>query len=77
VLPGITRAAVIELAKQLGVELSFAGIDVTQLLEADEVFLTNSIMQIMPVCRIERRAIGDEKPGKVTLDLSTQFAELV
>jgi branched-subunit amino acid aminotransferase/4-amino-4-deoxychorismate lyase len=45
-------------------------IDINQLLDADEVFLTNSIMQVMPVCRIERRAIGEDKPGPITGRLS-------
>jgi hypothetical protein len=31
-------------------------------------------MQIMPVCRIERKAIGNDKPGPVTLDLSNRLA---
>lgn len=77
VLPGITRSAVIELAKQAGMEVGVAGIDVNTLLEADEVFLTNSIMQIMPVCRIERKAIGADKPGPVTLDLSKRLSDLI
>lgn len=66
VLPGVTRAAVIELAKSNGIEVKLASIDVNQLLAADEVFLTNSIMQVMPVCHIERRAIGNDRPGTVT-----------
>jgi branched-chain amino acid aminotransferase len=67
VLPGITRAAVIEVARQARIDVELTRIDVNQLLEADEVFLTNSIMQVMPVCRIERRAIGSDKPGAVTM----------
>jgi branched-chain amino acid aminotransferase len=77
VLPGITRAAVIELAKEAGLGVSLQAIDINALLEADEVFLTNSIMQIMPVCRIERKAIGGEKPGPVTIDLSNRLQELI
>ncbi|WP_428940446.1 aminotransferase class IV [Fontivita pretiosa] len=70
VLPGIMRSAVIDAAREAGIELKLASIDVNALLEADEVFLTNSIMQIMPVCRIERRAIGPDRPGPITQDLS-------
>ena len=66
VLPGVTRAAILELAKSAGIETRLERIDVNQLLDADEIFLTNSIMQVMPVCRIERKPIGDEKPGAVT-----------
>jgi branched-chain amino acid aminotransferase len=70
VLPGILRAAVIEQAAGLGFEVIRASIDVKRLLESTEVFLTNSIMGVMPVCRIERKAIGEDKPGPVTRAVS-------
>ena len=70
VLPGIMRAAVIEQAARLGIEVIRAAIDVNRLLESREVFLTNSIMSVMPVCRIERKAISDDKPGPVTRALT-------
>ncbi len=66
VLPGIMRAAVMEWATKAGIEARPAVIDVRRLLDADEVFLTNSIMRVMPVCRIERAVIGDDRPGEVT-----------
>jgi branched-chain amino acid aminotransferase len=77
VLPGITRAAVLELARAAGMDVGLTAINVTTLLEADEVFLTNSIMRIMPVCRVERSAVGNEKPGPITLDLTAQLKTLV
>lgn len=77
VLPGITRAAILEIAQEAGIAIKRASITVSELLEADEVFLTNSIMQVMPVCRIERRGIGNEKPGAITLDLSARLSELI
>jgi branched-chain amino acid aminotransferase len=77
VLPGITRAVVLEIAGQVGIDVQLTSIDVNQLLEADEVLLTNSIMGVMPVCRIERRAIGQDKPGELTMQLSKRFEELV
>jgi branched-chain amino acid aminotransferase len=73
VLPGITRATVIELAQQANIEVRRTGLTVNDLLDADEVFLTNSIMQIMPVCRIERSAIGNDKPGPITTKLSQLY----
>ena len=51
--------------------------DVNTLLAADEVFVTNSIMTIMPVCRLERKAVGDEKPGTVTRRLAAEFEAMV
>jgi branched-subunit amino acid aminotransferase/4-amino-4-deoxychorismate lyase len=46
------------------------------LLDADECFLTNSIMRLMPVCRIERRALGQDKPGEITRKLTDAFSTL-
>ncbi|HWE93986.1 MAG TPA: aminotransferase class IV [Tepidisphaeraceae bacterium] len=77
VLPGITRAAVIELARELGIEVQVAAVDVNRLLAAQEVFLTNSIMGLMPVCRIERKAVGEDRPGEVTTRLAERYAEEV
>ncbi|HEV2294311.1 MAG TPA: aminotransferase class IV [Tepidisphaeraceae bacterium] len=77
VLPGVTRAAVIELARSANIPVKLASITVNQLLEADELFLTNSIMQVMPVCRIERKAIGDDKPGQITRQLMAVLDEEV
>ena len=69
VLPGITRGAVLDLARDAKLGVKLAGLTVNDLLEADEVFITNSIMLVMPVCRIERKAIGEDKPGPITRQL--------
>jgi len=77
VLPGVTRNAVLEIAKSNNIDVDTTPIDVNRLLAADEVFLTNSIMGVMPVCRLERKAVGTEKPGPVTLKISDAYAKLV
>lgn len=76
VLPGVARGAVIDLAREAGIDVTFRGINVDLLFEAEEVFVTNSIMQVMPVCRLERHAVGDERPGPVTVRLMRAFGEL-
>jgi branched-chain amino acid aminotransferase len=76
VLPGITRAAILEAAKEEKLEIELGGIDVNALLSADEVFLTNSIMQVMPVARIERKEIGAGKPGDITQSLADRLSEM-
>ncbi|HEY0008475.1 MAG TPA: aminotransferase class IV, partial [Tepidisphaeraceae bacterium] len=75
VLPGTTRAAVLELAAERQIEVQRRALTVNDLLEADEVFVTNSVMNVMPVCRIERKAIGNDKPGPITTQLSTALHE--
>ncbi|HEX8520754.1 MAG TPA: aminotransferase class IV [Tepidisphaeraceae bacterium] len=77
VLPGITRGTVIELAQAEGIEVRRRSIAINELLEADEMFLTNSIMQVMPVCRIERQAIGNDKPGRITLKMLEAYRRAV
>ena len=46
-------------------------------LEADEIFLTNSIMQVMPVCKIEAHDVADCKVGPVTKKLIDCFDRFV
>jgi branched-chain amino acid aminotransferase len=77
VLPGVTRGAVMKFSREAGIEVNLGAIDVNQLLGADEVFITNSIMGVMPVCRIERKLIGEDKPGEITQKLSTAYARAI
>jgi len=58
VLPGVTRQAVIELAESESIEVQRRMLSVDDLLGADEVFLTNSGWQLLPVTRIEKKVIG-------------------
>ncbi len=76
-LPGITRAAVLELAPAVGVEVEQRSLTINDLLDADEVFLTNTIMELMPVCRVEKRDIGHGKPGPITQELRSAYRAVV
>ena len=75
VLPGTTRGAIFAIAQRESINVERRGLTVSDLLAADEAFLTNSIMGVMPVCRIERKAIGDDKPGALTQRLATLLAQ--
>lgn len=77
VLPGVTRGAMLDFARDASIEVQFSAIDVNQVLEADEVFITNSIMGVMPVCRIERKVIGNDRPGPITLHLLARHDQLL
>jgi branched-chain amino acid aminotransferase len=77
VLPGITRATVIELAVELGVPVREQALKLEELLQADEVFLTNSLMELVPVVRVEREPIGSERPGEITTQLHAAYGKLV
>ncbi len=77
VLPGITRAAILEIAPRCGFSVEEAPLTIDDLLDADEVFLTNQIMQVMPVVRVEAREIGDGSVGAITRRLLNEYRLLV
>lgn len=77
VLPGITRAAVLELAQEHSIPVQRRMLSVNDLLEADEVFLTNSSWHILPVTRVEKAAIRDGKPGPITQRLREALLERI
>jgi len=68
ILEGITRATIIELArKDLKLMVEERPVDRTELYAADEVFLTSSNGEILPVLSIDRIPVGDGRPGKIAL----------
>jgi branched-chain amino acid aminotransferase len=76
ILPGVTRATVIGVAKAAAIPLEERPLTINDLLEADEVFLTSTTMEVMPVCRIERHPIANDKPGPISERLLQLFREL-
>jgi branched-chain amino acid aminotransferase len=77
VLPGIARNVVLRCAAAKRIASHEQPLTIDDLLAADEVFLTNVVMEIMPVCRIERHAVGDEKVGELTRTLRDAYGEVV
>lgn len=77
VLGGITRKVVLELARKNKIECQERELVVKDLLSASEVILTNSIMELMPVCHIEAHKVGDEKPGAVYRKLHDLYKQAV
>jgi len=61
VLPGTVRAAVIELASGIGLEVAERAVRPEELARADEVLLTNAIGLVRSVCEVDGRPIGDGK----------------
>ncbi len=77
ILPGITRQAVLEIAAKAGVTASGSNITPGELNNAHEAFLTNSIMEIMPLVEVDGRAIGSGNPGPLTRGLMVAYRDLV
>lgn len=72
-LDGLTRMIVIQLARELGVLVEEGRFTPDQLYRATECFVTNTSMEIMPVTVVDRRVIGDGKPGPLTRKLRKSF----
>ena len=77
ILPGVTRVVVFELAAQLGIKVREVNCRLTDLTQADEVFVTNSLIEIMPVKAFGGQPIGQGKSGTVTRNLMKAYRELV
>lgn len=77
VLPGVARAVVLELARETGIEANEARLGIDDLLDADECFLTNVVMTVMPVVRVERREIGTGRVGDCARGLFNAFRETI
>ncbi len=77
VLPGVARQTVMEIAQRQDVPVIIGPLTINDLLSADECFVTNSIMEVMPVCRIERKGIGKEQPGDLTRRISMLYRSSV
>lgn len=65
-LPGITRAAILELARGAGIGADEAHVWPLDLQRADELFLSSSIRGVLPVVRLDGAPVGDGKPGPLT-----------
>jgi len=77
VLPGITRAAVIELAEAEGIEVQRKMLGVPDLLEADEAFLTNSSWHVLPVTKVEASQVATGEVGPVTTMLRKRLLDTI
>lgn len=75
-LRGITRGVVIKLALNLGYNIVERDTTINDLFSADEVFLTGTAAEIAPVTEVNKRIIGDGKPGPITRTLMERFYEL-
>jgi branched-chain amino acid aminotransferase len=77
ILEGITRNAVMDLAREAGIDCREATLTRHDLYTADECFLTGTAAEVIPVVDIDGRMIGPGTPGPVTQQLTTAFHALV
>jgi len=77
VLAGVARKTVCQLALKNSIKLFEKDLYIDDVLSADEIFLTNVIMQVMPISRVEKHTVGNGKPGPETQKLQKYFDEFI
>lgn len=77
VLPGVTRGMILELAKAQGFEVCVRMITIDDVMDGEEVFLTNSSWGVLPVVGVEAGQIGDGKPGKIAKLMREKLCERI
>lgn len=73
ILPGITRGAVLEIARGIGLPVREETFTKDRLAECDEAFITSTLMEVMPIAEIDGKAVGDGKPGDITKRLLSLY----
>ena len=77
VLPGITREAVLEIAQAANIKTLERQVELKELIEAEEAFVTNSILELMPLTWFNGKPIGTGKPGQLSNKLLAAYRKLV
>lgn len=73
ILEGVTRKLVMELARKRGITVRETLISRHDLYVAEEIFGTGTAAEIVPICEVDKRLVGDGKPGKITKALTADF----
>jgi len=75
ILPGVTRLAILRICQSTGLEVQESFFGIEELYGADEVFLTGTITEVLPIVRIDDKPIGDATVGPVTRRLYALLRE--
>jgi branched-chain amino acid aminotransferase len=73
ILAGLARARVMRLASELGLIVEEVASELRDVLVSDEVFLTSSVKEILPVIAVDNAQIGDSRPGPITRQLQQAY----
>jgi branched-chain amino acid aminotransferase len=77
ILMGVTRASILEIARDLGIEARVADISVEDVLAADELFFTGTAVEVTAIREVDGRVVGGGKPGPVTRRIQDTFNQAV
>ena len=73
ILPGITRAVVLELARELGIPVSELPFTEAEISDLDELFLAGTTTDVMPIVRVNDQTIGKGVPGPISRRLAASL----
>ncbi len=76
-LEGITRDAIIKIAKDLDINVLEKDVTRSELLMSDEIFLCGTAAEITPVVKMDGKKVGDGKPGDITKKLMQEYIDIV
>ncbi|MFD0826469.1 D-amino-acid transaminase [Neobacillus sp. M.A.Huq-85] len=77
ILSGITRIAVKKITESIGIPFIEKKFTPEELLQADEVFITSTTSEILPIVNVDGKSIGDRNPGEWTMKAYKKFRELI
>jgi branched-chain amino acid aminotransferase len=77
ILAGVARKAVCQMALKESIKLIEKNLFIDDVLSADEIFMTNVIMQVMPITKVEQHLVGGGQVGPMAKDLKKKFEELI
>ncbi|MFN0123346.1 MAG: branched-chain amino acid transaminase [Blastocatellia bacterium] len=76
ILMGMTRASVIEIARDLGIDVEIRTMEARELMNADEAFFTGTAIEIQPIASVDRQAIGSGARGLITGAIQRVFFDI-
>ena len=77
ILPGITRQLVLELAERAGISVRYGCPTLGELSVADEIFITSSVREVLPIVKLDGRDVGNGSPGTMYRQIWLSYCELV
>jgi branched-chain amino acid aminotransferase len=77
ILPGITRDSVIQIAKEMGIEVIETTVQRAALYLADELFFTGTAAEITPIRSVDKITVGEGRRGEITEQLQTEFFKVI
>jgi branched-chain amino acid aminotransferase len=77
ILPGITRATIIQLCREAGIVVEEQRFTRDELYVADEVFLTGTASEVTPVREVDGRTVGTGRPGRVSMLMQETYMSIV